>query len=329
MHRSTRPLPAYRSTRQLPAFWSTRPIPAFVAPVLVAVAVLGFLAGHHRAAPAPEEPARVSYGAGIALEYPSTWQRTAAAATVPGLEIVHPLLLAPGGDSRRAGLLSGQIAPGEATPLPAGLVSLMRGLPRTEVVDFLDVQAYRYSHVRLTGYDRTLDLYVIPNPAGAPTALACYASRQYASYLAQCEQIVARLTPIGRSRYDLKPDAAYSARLGALLGALDGERLVLRRQMGVKQRPAAVAGLARTLADRLTTAAASIRTLRPPRAARPAQASLIGSIERAGETYRALATAVAAVGPGGAVATQQQVDGAEAGVDLSLESFALLGYKHS
>jgi hypothetical protein len=299
-----------------------------VGPVLVAVAILGFLAGHHRSAPAAEAPARVAYQAGIALEYPPSWHRAAVAPSIPGLALAHALLLAPGGDARRAGLLSGELRRGEAAPLPEAMVSLLRGLPRTEIVDFLDVQAYRYTHVRLAGYDRPLELYVIPNPAGAPTALACYAAAGHDADLAQCQQIVARLTPIGRSRYDLEPDAAYSHRLGALVGALDGERLALRRQMGRKQSPIAVSRLARTLSGRMATAAAAIRTLPRPSAAAAAQLALAGAIERGGVAYAAL-VAAAAAGPAGLTVAQRQVGAAEAAIDRSLAAFALLGYKHS
>jgi hypothetical protein len=328
MYRSTRPVIAHRTGRQLPAFWATRPIPAFVGPVLVAVAVIGFLAGHHRTAPAAEAPARVAYQAGIALEYPSTWRRTAASPAIPGLALSRTLLLAPGGEARRAGLLSGELRAGEAAPLPTRMLSLLHGLPRTEIVDFLDVQAYRYSRVRLAGYDGSLELYVIPNPAGAPTALACYAAPHHASDLAQCQQIVARLTPIGRSRYDLEPDAAYARRLGAAVGALDGERLALRRQMGAKETPAAVSRLARTMSARMATAAAAIRTLPRPSAAAPAQAALAGSVDRARDAYAALAASTIRGAAGLAVA-QHRVDGAERAIGQSLETFALLGYKHS
>jgi hypothetical protein len=328
VYRSTRPEIAHRAARQLPAFWSTRPIPAIVAPILVAVAVLGFLVGHHRAAPAAEAPARVAYEAGIALEYPSTWQRTAAVPSIPGLLLAHPLLLAPGGDARRAGLLSGELSPGAVAPLPAGMLSRLHGLPSTEIVDFLEVQAYRYRRVLLAGYDLTLELYVIPNSAGAATALACYAAPNQAQDLAQCEQIVARLTPIGRSRFDLLPDAAYSARLGAAVAALDGERLALRRQMGVRETPAAVSRLATTLSGRMATAAAAIRTLPRPAAAAPAQAALVGAIERGRDAYAALAAA-AARGPVPLAAARRLVDGAEGAIDQSLETFALLGYRHS
>jgi hypothetical protein len=203
----------------------------------------------------------------------------------------------------------------------------MPELPHTGVVDLLGVQAYSYSHVRLLAYDRLLDLYVIPSATGAPTAIACYASPGSASYLHGCEQIVATLTPVGHSGYDLNPSASYSGRLGAVIGALDGERVILRRQMGALRTPSPVGELATTLADRFATAAAAIRALRPPPAAAAAQASLLAAIERAGESYRALAAA--ASGGGGVVAAEAHVGSSEAGVDSALETFALLGYKHT
>jgi hypothetical protein len=300
----------------------------FVAPVLLAAAIVGFLLGSHRGHAAPLAKALVAHQANIVLEYPSTWQPVASAAPIPGLSIVHPLLLAPGGHATRAGLLSGQLAAGEPGPLPASFVALMPELPQTQVVNFLGVQAYRYSHVRLPAYDQLLDLYVIPSSTGPSSAIACYASRASSSDLHECEQIVATLTPVGHSGYDLSPSASYSSQLGAVIGELDGERLVLRRQMGALKTPGPVAGLATTLAGRFATAAAAIRALRPPDAAAPAQASLLGALERAGESYGALAAA-ASSGAGGLTAAQAHVGSTEAGVDSALATFALLGYNHT
>jgi hypothetical protein len=208
------------------------------------------------------------------------------------------------------------------------MVSVLHGLPRAEIVDFLDVQAYRYSRVHLAGYGGALELYVIPNPAGAATALACYAAPDHASDLAQCRQIVARLTPVGRSRYDLVPDAAYSKRLGAIVEALGDERLTLRRQMAVKAPPSAVSRLARTLSARLATAAAAVRTLPRPSAAARAQDALTVSVERARDAYGQLAAATTG-GTAALAVAQRLVDGADGGIDRALETFALLGYKHS
>jgi hypothetical protein len=309
-------------------YLTARQFRVFVAPPLVAAAIAGFLIGSHHGHAAPPEQALLAHQANIALEYPSTWRPVGGAAPIPGLSIAHPLLLAPGGDATRAGLLSGQLAPGEPGPLPASFVALMPELPQTQVVNFLGVEAYRYRHVRLPAYDRLLDLYVIPSSTGPPSAIACYASQRSSSYLRGCEQIVATLTPVGRSGYDLSPSAPYSSRLGAVIGELDGERLILRRQMGALRTPGPVAGLATTLAGRFATAAAAIRALRPPAAAAAAQASLLGAIERAGESYRALAAA-ASGDAAGVAAAQAHVGSTEAGVDSALATFALLGYNHT
>ena len=48
-----------------------RRLPPFVALVLVAVAIVGFLAGHRRAPAAAAERARLAYGQSVALEFPS------------------------------------------------------------------------------------------------------------------------------------------------------------------------------------------------------------------------------------------------------------------
>jgi len=160
-------------------------------------------------------------------------------------------------------LLSGQLPGGEPSPLPGRFLALMRGMPHTEVVKLIDGQAYRYSRLSLPGYDRILDLYVILYAGSNPTALACYASKEFSSYLSQCEQIVARLTPIGQSStYDLTPNTAYARRLGAVIDGLNGQRLKLRREMRIQATPAAVSGLATTLADRFAAAAASLAVAR-------------------------------------------------------------------
>jgi hypothetical protein len=308
-------------------YLTARRLPVLAAALLGLAVIAGFLAGHHRGQPASKEQVLLAREASVAFEYPSSWRPAAGAPGIPGLSIAHPLVLAPGGDAPRAGLISGQLPAGEPGPLPETFVALMPELPRTEVVSILDVRAYRYSRLRVPAYAPSLELYVIPT-AGRPTAIACYASQGASAYLRQCEQIVATLTPARHLEYDVKPRAGYSSRLGPLIGELDGERLIIRRQMGVVRAPRSVAHLAATLADRFATAAAAVRALRPPAAAAAAQAALVASLERADESYRGLAGAAA--GPAaGVAAAQAQVASAEGGVDGALATFALLGYKHT
>ncbi len=305
-----------------------------IASVLVAVAIFGYSAGY-RGAPATSSAARIettrtASGASVLLEYPSGWRPAAVAPAIPGLPIARPLLLAPGGDSAHAGLLSGQLPGGEPSPLPGRFLALMRGIPHAEVVNLIDGQAYRYSRFSLPGYDRTLDLYVILYAGKTPTALACYAAKAFSAYLSQCEQIVAKLTPIGQSStYDLTPDTAYALRLGTLIEGLNKQRLTLRREMRIRATPAAAGSLATALADRFATAAASLAVLESPPAAGPTQTALASSILRARDTYRALAAASTAENQAGYDAALEQVSAAEAGVDTALEGFALLGYSQA
>jgi hypothetical protein len=205
----------------------------------------------------------------------------------------------------------------------------MRGIPHTEVANLLNVQAYNYSHMSISGYDRILDIYVVPKQGDNPTALACYASNGFSTYMPQCEQIVAKLTLVGQSASDLSPDADYARRLAGLVGVLDRERLRLRRAMRRGLTPAAAARLATALAGQFATASASLAALEPPLVAGSAQAALEGATLHARDTYRTLAAAGAAGSVASYDAARGQVDAAEAGVDAALESFALLGYNHT
>ena len=311
---------------------SRRIVPPVVIPVLVVMAIAGYLLGSHGTsapstsasskAPAPET--RIASGSSVLLEYPAGWKPTRTTSPIPGLAIAHPLLLAPGGDADRAGLLSGQLLAGASSPLPASFLALVHGIPSTEILELANLQAYRYSE--LSGYGRTLDVYVIPTVGSNPTALVCYAAGGFSSYLQQCEQIVAKVSLLGRhTANELSPDPAYAAQLSALIAGLDGERLKLRREMHLQ--PADVGTLATTLADRFAGAAASVAALEPPQPASAAQTALASSLMAVRGAYRALAAVHE--DPAGYADAERRVNEAETGLDSALESFALLGYNHT
>jgi hypothetical protein len=309
-----------------------RIVPPVVIPLLAIVAIAGYLLGSHRASASstrsssttPATSKQLVPGSSVLLEYQRGWRSSAANETIPGLAIADPLMLAPGGDAAHAGLLGGQLPAGAPSPLPASFLALVHGLPTTEILDLAKLQVYKYSG--LSGYERTLDVYVILTAASSPTALVCYAANGYASYLQQCGQIVARASLLGgQSAEELSPDAAYAAQLSALITGLDGERLTLRREMHLQ--PAGVAALAARLARRFAGAAASVAALEPPPPASAAQAALASALTEARAAY----TALAAAGADSATGTQaqQRVQRAETAVDGALESFALLGYNHT
>jgi len=309
-----------------------RILPPVVIPVIAVVAIAGYLVGSHRSSappvsasssvPVPET--QIASGPSVLLEYPAGWRPATPAPSIPGLAIVHPLLLAPAGNANHAGLLSGQLPAGASSPLPSSFLALVHGIPHTEVLNLTNLQAYSYSG--LNGYDRTLDVYVIPTVGASPTALVCYAASGYSSYLQQCGQIVAKVSLVGQQTPDeLSPNAAYATQLNTLVSQLEAERVKLRREM--RLQPTDIATIATKLEHRFATAAAAVAALEPPQPASGAQVALAGSLVSARDAYSALA----GVGdyPAAYPEAERRVNRAETKVDSALESFALLGYNHT
>ncbi len=304
-----------------------RRVPLGVLPVLFAVAILGYVAGHSRSQGPSPESLRTASTANVVLDYPSGWRHASGDAGVPGLPVAHPIVLAPDGDAAHAGLLVGALPRGELSPLPGKFIVSMKALPDTEVVNLQEVQAYRYAHLSLPGFDRMLTLFVIPNPHGDPTALACYASAQFSAYMRTCEKIVATLTLVGQSQsYDLTPEPNYARRISTSIAALNRLRVTVRRQLRPQTSPAAVQVLATRLARGFASAGASVSALEPTFAAGQAQSMLSASIMQTRDAYTALAAAAAGESASDYVTARKRVYEAESNVNWALENFALLGY---
>lgn len=258
------------------------------------------------------------------LEYPASWQPASSPPTLPGLTFATPLLLAPGGKATQAGLLSGQLPAGAPSPLPVSFLALLHVVPHVEVVNLTHLQAFRFSG--LSGYERTLDIYVIPTVGGSPTALVCYAPRGATSYLDQCEQIVASVTLVAQTTYNLSPSAGYSSQLAAVITALEKERVTLRREIHASTALSAARLPASMLAHRFESAATSLTALEAPQAASAAQAALVTAFMQVHVAYAVLASA----GDAASYSTAEtQVSAAETAVDSALEDYALLGYNHT
>lgn len=299
--------------------------------VLVIVAIVGYVIGHRHASAAPaRSPTRPAFASSVLLEYPPSWRMASTAPAIPGLSVASPLVYAPGGEASDAGLMTGQLAGGEPSPLPAAFVAHLGGLPTTEVVDLVETEAFKYSGVEDPGFGRSLTVYAIPTPGGAPTALACYAAPGHQAQLRECEHVVSTLRLAGQPQsYNLTPDATYAGRVSEAIAALDRQRVALRAEISRLPTLAGVQHPAAQLADAYATAAGSLSALEPPPAAGQAQAELSSALLKARSAYAALAAAAEAGDGSTYQAAGTQVDEAESAVDAALESFALLGYAHA
>lgn len=296
--------------------------------LLFAVALLGYLVGHDRSHAASGVKSRTISTSSILLSYPQDWQSAATAPRIPGLSLVHSVVLAPDGDVTQAGLITGQLPASEPSLLPEQFLTAIRSLPDTEVVDLVETQSYRYARLSIKGFDRTLNLFVIPNPGGNPTALACYASASFSAQMRTCEQIVATLAVVKQPpSYDLAPESGYARKLRTSIDALDRQRVTLRSEMRSGAPPSMVQSLATRLAAGFANTAASLLLLEPSLPTSQAQARLSQLLLRARDAYTALAAAMAAKSSSRAASARIQIYKAETGINTVLENFALLGYR--
>jgi hypothetical protein len=297
---------------------------------LVLAALLGYVLGHQpaRAPVRASEPTSTTSVAGVLLQVPSRWRGASNDHEVPGLQLQNAVAFAPGGNATQAGLVVGALPAGESSPLPSALLARLRGQPTTSVVQLQEAQAYRYTDLNIAGSNRTLAIYVVPNPGAQPTALACYASPAQAAELATCQRIVAALTLAGRSQnYDLTPQPEYARQLSAAITALDAARSSLRTQMAASASTAHLRQIAEALAGAFAHAAGALSGLEATIANGAAQSALSGAILQAHSAYTALAKAAAHNGVAAYGAARGRVEAAESAVNAALQAYSLLGYR--
>jgi hypothetical protein len=307
---------------------SGRRILLLLAAALLLFAIVGFLIGHNpheRVEATREASARVG-----SLDYPSAsgWERASGAPMVPGLSITQPLELAPHAKSSSAGLIVGQLAR-DSVPLPVSFLSLLREPPTTEVVFLLNTQAYRYSHLAVAGYDRTLTLYVIPNASSGKTAIACYASPAFLLYMRECERIAATFItfdPASEEVLDLTPDVRYAGQVRAAVERVDELRDTLRPGMGTAAAASTVQRLATRLGDGVANVAKSLSAVEAPLPASAAHATLVEALWRESGAYLGFAAAAASESSVKYAAARTQVYYAEGRINAALEDLSLLGY---
>ncbi len=303
---------------------------------VMTIAILGYIVGHNRAIAVPVESTRETSNAVTIVHYSSTpgWRPASTAPTVPGLSIAQPLVLAPNGDATRAGLIVGLLPGSESSPLPPQLLAQLTELPDTQVVNLANTQAYRYSALTVTGSGEKLTLYTIPGSSTSTTAIACYASAGFSTYIRGCERLAATLTIAGgmpeggevRAAHPLAPDVGYGRRIAAAAARTDELLLALRPQIRRGVSRTTVSTLAGRLADKLAGVAGSLSRVHPPPAAGGVHTALSESLKRTEAGYSALGAAVSAGDAAAYASARTEIYAAEAGLGNALRNFALLGY---
>ena len=304
--------------------------------LLLTVAIVGYLDGHGHSSGPPVERSREASNVATVINYDaaSGWRPASAAPSIPGLAIAQPLVVAPGGDGARTGLIVGKMLGSEFGPVPPQLLAQVRQPPDTQVVDLLNTQAYRYSGLTITRSGMALTLYTIPTSATSTTAIVCYAQAGSSGGLQACERLAGTLTIATpspqveeRTYQSLTPQLAFGKRISAMAARVQALLGTIRPELRQGASRAASAAAARRLAGGLAGAAGSLSGVSPPPAAARAQGSLSESLARAREAYSALAAALGSGDESAYSAALTQVYAAEASLSSALKNFGLLAYK--
>lgn len=302
-------------------------IPMAVIPLLIVVGLVAYLIGHSGSRSEPASSAATVRSAHVLLEYPVGWKPVARNPPIPTLEFERALVLGPHGDSTASGMIVGDLPAGQLAPLPDQFVAALPRLPAVEIVGLAEIQAYRYTRFSVPGFRDALTIFVIPNPGGSPTALACYAPSPASVDMRACEQSVYAVTVLGQPQnYQLTPESGYAGKISAAISSLDQLRARLMKELRPAISAARAEQLASELASGFSSAGASLSQLEPAPVAAQPQAALSASIAHVHGYYEALAAAAANHDVSGYTAAQRHISEAEASVDRALETFVLLGY---
>jgi hypothetical protein len=304
--------------------------------LLLTVAIVGYLEGHDRSSGTSAERSREAANAVTVVNYDpaSGWLPASGVATIPGLAVAQPLVLGPGGDSARGGLIVGKMLGSEFGPVPPQFLAALRQPPDTEVVNLLSTQAYRYSGLSVASSGLALTLYTIPTSAASTTAIVCYAQPGSSAYLSACEQLAGTLTIATsspqtevRTYQALAPQLSFGKQIGAIASHVETLLGTLRPELHQGASTSASAAAATRLAGGFAAAAASLAGVTPPPAASRAQGSLSESLGRAHDAYAALAASLSDEDESANAAALTQVYTAEASLSTALKNFGLLAYK--
>jgi len=316
------PRPAAPPRRRAPARQGASPgLIAAGALLVVALAVIGFLAGHSGSGDQPTADARRVAAGPLVVRPPSSWRPAGTAFAVPGLRLQDETALAPGGGAGKGVFAVGMTNAKGATLLPAAFVKrLDKAPPRDDPVGLGDLDAYRYADLQVRGFDRRLTMYVVPTTEGVAT-LACAAPETTAAgFMPDCESAANTLELASGDAYPLGADPRYSDKLNATIKKLNAARTRNTSALRNAKKAGGQATAAQNLAGAYRTAAGTLAAtdVNPELAVKNAR--VVRALREVAAAYQQLAAAARKLNEGGYRSASKRVTSAEQDLRRALAS---------
>jgi serine/threonine protein kinase len=304
----------------------TRGRVAAAAGLTVALAVVGFLAGHSESGSAAKETPKRSLAAGdLRVTYPARWREIANAPELDAAGVPEGVAVGPARTGHR--LVAGMVDAAGPTLLPPKLLESLGSEPQSsEAVRLGNLEALRHTGLRPQGSPTELTIFSAPTTAGVAT-IACVAHpAELPAFDRECEN-AATTARLGRGRpLRLGPSAAYAAALSATLSRLRSARRQSRRRLTTAKTPSAQARAAATLAGVYARAERALARRRVGSFESDAHAGIRAALGGSRRAYDRLAQAARRGQRPAYAAAAGAIRRSEAGVQRALGRLEGLGY---
>jgi hypothetical protein len=299
-----------------------------VAAVLAVIAIaIGFVVGHSGKSSGGSAFASFASVGHLQLHYPSNWQLSSSAPTVPGMHFSDPVVITAGASHGR--LNAGEVTDaGNPTLLSPGFRARVQGsLPTGEPVALgSSIQALRYTGLQVSGLPGPVTVYAVPTTSGVAT-IACWSTTPPGTaFQTQCGRVAETLRLVGASPIALGADPAYAKTLSS---AFDGLRSATRAplaQLRSAKTPSAQAAAASQLSSAYTAAAAKLDGAAVPPMVQDLHARILADLRRIAAGYTLAASAARAGKHGAYAAASRSIDSASASLSAAIASLAKRGY---
>jgi hypothetical protein len=302
--------------------------PALIAAVaigVIALAVVGYLVGSSGSDSSKDVPAgKSSASAGsLTITFPDTWQKVDSAPPIPGLTFKDPVAVTPKGGPAEGSLQAGTVTGADATLLPATFKKALESpAPKGDPVKLGDVQAYRYSDLKVKSYPQQLTLYAVPTDAGVATVACSASAAEAASFLPECERAASTLTLSGATAFDLGVPEAYAGDVNDAITNLQNDRKPALGKLKSAKTPSAQAAAARQAAAAYGTAAKKVAGMKVPPQLEQTNTAIVAALRRGQSAYGAMAAGAANGNRGAYITGTKAVKKADAALQKALQGLS-------
>jgi hypothetical protein len=290
---------------------------------------VGFFVGHANAPSTSKTVTTASQrtvSAGdMSLAAPTSWTRSGASPSIPGLKLANVVALAPTATSSSGGLVAGNASPSWPTFLPAAFRKAVgdAAIRNPQLVRLGGLDAFRYENLKPRGFAQVVTAYAVPQHK-AETVIACYGTAKVRS---TCEDVAASMKLSNATSYSLDPSKRYAAAVNSTMRTLNNSRRKGAKALSAASTQSQQATAASSIRAAYATAARRLNRTRTSAFIAPANKQIVAALNRTRSAYGRLAAAARSGDRAAYDKARSLVRTDEATLNAKVQTLRRLGFK--